>query len=138
MPLDVVRFAEHLLFPLLISPGCSQLALDSISELAGRYLRHLGRTFRLLLDRNDPSIDPEVSSPACRRQYPNSTFSLQEMVRLAIRENGNLTPETLSSHITEDIFKQNQRVEDSLSKVRQAMAAQVIEMVMSLLRSTDS
>jgi hypothetical protein len=44
----------------IFSPGCSQLALDSISELAGRYLRHLGRTFRLLLDRNDPTIGPEV------------------------------------------------------------------------------
>ena len=41
--------------------GCSQLALDSINQLAGRYLRHLGKTFRLLMDRNDPNIGPEVS-----------------------------------------------------------------------------
>lgn len=47
------------------------------------------------------------------------------MIRLVIRENGNFTPEILSSHVTDDIFKQNQKVEDALSKVRQAMAAQV-------------
>ena len=49
-----IRMSSH-------SPGCSQLALDSINQLAGRYLRHLGRTFRLLMDRNDPKIGPEVS-----------------------------------------------------------------------------
>lgn len=42
-----------------------------------------------------------------------------------IRENGDFTPEILSSYITDEVFKQAQRVEDSLSKVRQAMAAQV-------------
>ena len=42
-----------------------------------------------------------------------------------IRENGNFTPEILSSYITDEVFKQAQRVEDSLSKVRQAMAMQV-------------
>jgi hypothetical protein len=49
----------------------------------------------------------------------------QEMIRLVIRENGDFTPETLSTYIIDDVFKQAQRVEDSLSKVRQAMAAQV-------------
>lgn len=47
------------------------------------------------------------------------------MVHLAIRENGNFTPEMLSTHITDDIFKSNQKVEDTLHKIRQAMAAQV-------------
>lgn len=60
------------------------------------------------------------------------------MVRLVIRENGNFTPEILSSHITDDIFKQNQKVEDSLSKVRQAMAAQVITVVIYVSKGTDS
>jgi hypothetical protein len=46
-------------------------------------------------------------------------------VHLAIRENGSFTPEILSTHITDDIFKSNQKVEDTLSKIRQAMAAQV-------------
>ncbi|KAJ9106838.1 hypothetical protein QFC19_002966 [Naganishia cerealis] len=87
--------------------GCSQFALDSISELAGRYLSHMGKTFRLLLDRSDPAVTPE-----------------QEMIQLAIRENGNFTPEILSTHIIDDIFKSNQKVEDTLNKIRQAMAAQ--------------
>ena len=47
------------------------------------------------------------------------------MIRLVIRENGDFTPEILSSYITDEVFKQAQRVEDNLSKVRQAMAAQV-------------
>ncbi|GHJ87379.1 hypothetical protein NliqN6_3781 [Naganishia liquefaciens] len=58
------------------------------------------------MDRNDPNIGPE------------------EMIRLVIRENGDFTPEILSSYITDEVFKQAQRVEDNLSKVRQAMAAQ--------------
>lgn len=60
------------------------------------------------------------------------------MVRLVIRENGNFTPEILSSYITDDIFKQNQKVEDSLSKVRQAMAVQVITVVVSVSEGTES
>lgn len=55
-----------------------------------------------------------------------------------IRENGNFTPEILSSYITDDIFKQNQKVEDSLSKVRQAMAVQVITVVVSVSEGTES
>lgn len=109
------------------STGCSQLALDSINQLAGRYLRHLGQTFRLLMDRNDPKIGPEVCSPACQSSMHSSDLP-QEMIRLVIRENGDFTPETLSTYITDDVFKQAQRVEDSLSKVRQAMAAQVSAM----------
>ncbi|KAJ9098645.1 hypothetical protein QFC21_004293 [Naganishia friedmannii] len=47
-----------------------------------------------------------------------------KMVHLAMRENGHLTPEILSTHITDEIFKSNQKVEDTLHKIRQAMAAQ--------------
>ncbi|KAJ9122522.1 hypothetical protein QFC22_001951 [Naganishia vaughanmartiniae] len=95
---------------------------DEVTEsVAGQQLRYF--VGAMLGQAGFEGMCEQSPYATCDVTHLSSTLS-QEMVHLAIRENGNFTPEILSTHVTDDIFKSNQKVEDTLNKIRQAMAAQ--------------